>query len=110
MYNNSVIRVSVFLITFKQNLGYFNLLINVEHIENTLLHTENSNEDGFIVVVIIDEMNLRNLFLPRFQLLLYTLHEQLRHGGPETDIKKLKNNKIHIYILHLGSTASLKTA
>ena len=54
--------------------------------------TEYPNKNGLIIIFLY-QLNLRNLFLPWFQLLLYTLHEKFRHCAPAIiDNKEQKNN------------------
>lgn len=53
-------------------------LLNMKHYTIVERLTEHPDKDG-LIIVILDQVNLRNLFLPWFQLLLYTFHKKFRH-------------------------------
>lgn len=51
--------------------------------------TENSNKDGFVIIVIVFyQMHLRCWFLPGLQVLLHTFHKKFRHCGAATTKKE----------------------
>lgn len=75
--------------------------LKMKHCTNVERLTEYPDKDGLIIVILY-QVNLRNLFLPWFQLLLYTFHKKFRHCAPAiTDKEAIINNTFQLAIIHV---------
>lgn len=74
--------------------------MKVQHDANVEWLTEYADKDG-LVVIILYQVNLRDLFLPWFQLLLNTFHKKFRHCAPA--IADEEKQTFEAYILHVIS-------